>query len=192
MPLVIQGLIGFWAFTFIFTQVKQSLDRSVKVIHASECLNHIEDCNNINNLVKKNKSLKSNLKILSLERISLTTGTCDNIWHENKIFIESKMVLLALTLKPFMIIPGLLLQKASLNWKSNENSEKLKERLLLWKNEQDILQNNERATANKNKELLTFSWLIEEGKVVNKAIKIFQKTNKGRILSLSDETFEVL
>ena len=32
-----------------------------------------------------------NLTILSSQSISLTTDTCDNVWNENKIFIESKM-----------------------------------------------------------------------------------------------------
>ena len=40
-----------------------------------------------------------------------------------------------------MITPGLLLQKASLNSKSKENSETLKRRLSLWKSE-----NNSRQT----------------------------------------------
>ena len=53
------------------------------------------------------------------------------------------------------------------------------------------LQNNERVTANNNKEALTFAQLIEEGKV-NKAIKILEKANKGEILPLSGETFEIL
>ena len=88
------------------------------------------------------------------------------------MFIEGKMTALPLVLKPFIIMSGLLLQKTSLNLKSKENSETLKQRLLLWKNGQYILQNNERATGNKNKKVLTFSWLIQEGKVFNKAIKV--------------------
>ena len=35
-----------------------------------------------------------------------------------------------------MIMPGLLIQETSLNLKSKENSETLKERLSLWKNGQ--------------------------------------------------------
>ena len=31
------------------------------------------------------------MTILSSQSISLTTNTCDNVWNENKIFIESKM-----------------------------------------------------------------------------------------------------
>ena len=73
------------------------------------------------------------------------------------MFIEGKMTALPLVLKPFMIMSGLLLQKTYLNLKSKENSETLKQRLLLWKNGQYILQNNERATGNKNKKVLTFS-----------------------------------
>ena len=56
---------------------------------------------------------------------------------------------------------------------------------------QDRLQNNDRATKNKNKEVLTFARLIEEGKV-NKAIKILEKANKEGILQFSNETFEIL
>ena len=90
-----------------------------------------------------------------------------------------------------------------MNSKSKENSETLKRSLSLWKNGQldqlmfegktiqDRLQNNDRVTASNNKEALTFAQLIEEGKV-NKAIKISEKANKGGILPLSDETFEIL
>ena len=56
---------------------------------------------------------------------------------------------------------------------------------------QDRLQNIDRVTTNNNKEVLTFAWLIKEGKV-NKAIKILEKANRGWILPLSDETFEIL
>ena len=102
-----------------------------------------------------------------------------------------------------MIMVGLLLQKTSLNSKSKKNSEILKRRLSLWENGQpdqlmsegktiqDRLQNNDRATTNKNKEALIFAQVIEEGKV-NKAIKILEKGNTGGILPLSDETFEIL
>ena len=34
---------------------------------------------------------ESNLTILSSKSISLTTDTCDNIWNENKRFIEGKI-----------------------------------------------------------------------------------------------------
>ena len=117
------------------------------------------------------------MTILSSKSISFTTDTCDDIWNENKTFIESKIdsaynqivywkkVLFLLptgaagkgfieemirlvnswtyksdletiALKALMILPGLLLQKTSLNSKSKENSETLKRRLLLWKNGQ--------------------------------------------------------
>ena len=78
-----------------------------------------------------------------------------------------------------MIMPGLLLQKAHLKSKLEENSETLKRRLLLWTNGQldqlmfegktiqDRLENN--ATTNKNKRALTFARIIEDGKV-NKPI----------------------
>ena len=56
---------------------------------------------------------------------------------------------------------------------------------------QDRLQNNWRANTNKNKEALTFTQLIKEEKV-NKAVKILEKPNKGGVLPLSDETFEIL
>ena len=52
-----------------------------------------------------------------------------------------------------------------------------------------MLQNNGRVTTNNNKEALTFARLTE-GKV-NKAIIILEKANKGGILPLSDETFEI-
>ena len=56
----------------------------------------------------------------------------------------------------------------------------------------DKLQNNDNSsTTNKNKEVLTFARLFEEGKV-NKAIQIFEKAKKGGILPLSDETFDIL
>ena len=87
-----------------------------------------------------------------------------------------------------MIMVGLLLQKTSLNSKSKKNSEILKRRLSLWENGQpdqlmsegktiqDRLQNNDRATTNKNKEALIFAQLIEEGKV-NKNLR---KRQHGR------------
>ena len=68
-----------------------------------------------------------------------------------------------------MIMPGLLLQETSLNLKSKENSETLKQRLSVWKNGQldqivfevktiyGRLKNNDRVNTNKNKENLTFS-----------------------------------
>ena len=108
-----------------------------------------------------------------------------------------------IALKTLIIMPGLLLQKIYLNSKSKENFEKLKRRLSLWKNGQldqlmfegktiqERLQNNNRATTNTNKEALSFTRLIEEGKV-NKATKILKKANNGRILPFSDETFEIL
>ena len=52
------------------------------------------------------------------------------------------------------------------------------------------MQNNGRVATNKNKEALTFARLLEEGKV-NKAIQILQKANKGGILPLSGQTFEI-
>ena len=76
-------------------------------------------------------------------------------------------------------------RKAFLNSKSKENSETLKRILSLWKNgqldhltfegktNQYVQQNNDRVTANNNKEALTFARLIEAGKV-NKAIKILE------------------
>ena len=100
-----------------------------------------------------------------------------------------------------MIMLGLLLQKTSLNSKSKKNSEILKRRLSLWENGQpdqlmsegktiqDRLQNNDRATTNKNKEALTFARLIEEGKV-NKAIKFLEKTNNGGFLPFSVEMLQ--
>ena len=100
-----------------------------------------------------------------------------------------------------MIMVGLLLQKTSLNSKSKKNSEILKRRLSLWENGQpdqlmsegktiqDRLQNNDRATTNKNKEALTFARLIEEGKV-NKAIKFLEKTNNGGFLPFSVEMLQ--
>ena len=100
-----------------------------------------------------------------------------------------------------MIMLGLLLQKTSLNSKSKKNSEILKRRLSLWENGQpdqlmsegktiqDRLQNNDRATTNKNKEALTFARLIDEGKV-NKAIKFLEKTNNGGFLPFSVEMLQ--
>ena len=90
-----------------------------------------------------------------------------------------------------------------MNSKSKENSETLKRRLSLWKNEhldqlmfegktiQDRLQNSHRVTANNSKEALTFERLIEEEKV-NTKIQILEKANKGGILPLGDETLERL
>ena len=56
---------------------------------------------------------------------------------------------------------------------------------------QDRLQNIDGVTTSNNKEALFFARLIEEGKV-NKTRKTFEKANKGGILPLSDETFEIL
>ena len=95
-----------------------------------------------------------------------------NCWT-NKSDLET------IALKALMIVPGLLLQKTTLNSKSKENSETLKRRLSLWKNgqldqlvfeEKTIqyrLQNNDRATTNKNEEALNFTRLIEKGNVNN-------------------------
>ena len=137
----------------------------------------------------------------------LPTGAAGKGFIEEMIRLVNswtyKSNLETIALKALMIMPGLLLQKTSLNSKSKENSETLKRRLSLWKNGQldqlmfegktiqDRLQNNDRTTTNKNKEALTFARLIEEGKV-NKAIKILEKGNTGGILPLSDETFEIL
>ena len=106
-----------------------------------------------------------------------------------------KSDLKTIALKALMIMPGLLIQKDSLNSKSKENSFTLKRRLSLlclgWKVIQDRVQNNGRVATNKNKKALTFSRLLEEGKV-NKAIQILEKANKGGILPLSGQTFEIL
>ena len=119
-----------------------------------------------------------------------------NCWT-NKSDLET------IALKALMIVPGLLLQKTSLNSKLKENSETLKRRLLLWKNgqldqlvfeEKTIqyrLHNNDRATTNKNNEALIFARLIEKGNV-NNTTKILKKANKVGILPLSDEMFEIL
>ena len=56
---------------------------------------------------------------------------------------------------------------------------------------QDRLQNIDGVTISNNKEALFFARVIEEGKV-NKTRKTFEKANKGKILPLSDETFEIL
>ena len=56
---------------------------------------------------------------------------------------------------------------------------------------QDRLQNIDGVTISNNKEALFFARVIEEGKV-NKTRKTVEKANKGKILSLSDETFEIL
>ena len=95
-------------------------------------------------------------------------------------------------------MPGLLLRKTSQNSKSKEKFKILKRRLSPCKNGlldqlmfegktiQDRLQNNDKVTKIKNKEVLTFA------QKVNKAIKILEKTNEGGIIPLSDETFEIL
>ena len=91
--------------------------------------------------------------------------------------------------------------KNFLEFKIKKSSEILKRRLSLWENGQpdqlmsegktiqDRLQNNDRATTNKNKEALTFARLIEEGKV-NKAIKFLEKTNNGGFLPFSVEMLQ--
>ena len=137
----------------------------------------------------------------------LPTGAAGKGYIEEMIrFVNCrtyKSDLETIALKTLIIMPGLLLQKIYLNSKSKENFEKLKRRLSLWKNGQldqlmfegktiqERLQNNNRATTNTNKEALSFTRLIEEGKV-NKATKILKKANNGRILPFSDETFEIL
>ena len=137
----------------------------------------------------------------------LATGAAGKGFIEEMIRLVNswtyKLDLETIALKALMIMPGLLLQKTSLNSKSKENSEILKRRLLLWKNGQldhlmfegktiqDRLQNNGRVTTNKGNKSLTFAQLIEEGKD-NKEMKILEKANKGGILPLSDETFEIL
>ena len=56
---------------------------------------------------------------------------------------------------------------------------------------QGRLWNTNRVSTNKNKEVIIFARLVEEGKV-NKVIKFWKISNKGWILPLSDETFEIL
>ena len=56
------------------------------VTSARERLEHIEDCNNINDHTRKIKSLNQTLK-----SISVNTDACDNIWNENITLIESKI-----------------------------------------------------------------------------------------------------
>ena len=133
----------------------------------------------------------------------LPTGAAGKRFIEEMIRLENswtyKSFLETIAPKALMIMPGLLLRKTSLNSKSKENSETMKRRLSLSKNGQldqlmferktiqDTLKSNVWVTTNNNKEALTFSRLIKEGKV-NKAIKILEKANTGGILPLSDET----
>ena len=56
------------------------------VTSARERLEHIEDCNNINDHARKIKSLNQTSK-----SISVNTDACDNIWNENITSIESKI-----------------------------------------------------------------------------------------------------
>ena len=76
----------------------------------------------------------------------------------------------------------------------------MKRRLSLWKYGQldqlmfegKTIQNNDRATTNKNIETLTFPRLVDEEGIVHKSIKILEKANKEGILPHSDEMFEIL
>ena len=106
-------------------------------------------------------------------------------------------------MEALMVLPTLLLQKASFTSKSKDNVETLKRRLNQWKDgqaekllvegktiQERLFQDSAKNQSSDRKATL-FAQFMEDGKV-NKALKLLESSNKGGILPLTEETFEVL
>ena len=106
-------------------------------------------------------------------------------------------------MKTLMVLPTLLLQKTSFTSKSKDNVETLKRRLNQWKDGhiekllvegktiQERLFKDSTKNQSSGRKANLFARFMEDGKV-NKALKLLESSNKGGILSLTEETFEVL
>ena len=106
-------------------------------------------------------------------------------------------------MKALMVLPTLLLQKTSFTSKSKDNVETLKRRLNQWKDgqiekllvegkiiQERLFQDGAKNQSSDRKATL-FARFMEDGKV-SKALKLLESSNKGGILPLTEETFEVL
>ena len=106
-------------------------------------------------------------------------------------------------MKALMVLPTLLLQKTSFTSKSKDKVETLKRRLNQWKDGQiekllvegktiqERLFKDSTKNQSSDRKATLFARFMEDGKV-NKALKLLESSNKGEILPLREETFEVL
>ena len=105
--------------------------------------------------------------------------------------------------KALMVLSTLLPQKTSFTSKSKDNVETLKRRLNQWKDEQiekllvegktiqERLFKDSAKKKSSDRKATLFVRFMEDGKV-SKALKLLESSNKGGILPLTEETFEVL
>ena len=108
-----------------------------------------------------------------------------------------------IAMKALMVLPTLMFQKTSLTSKSKDNVEILKQRLNQWedgqieklliesKTIQERLFKDNVKNQSSNRKTTLFARFMENGKV-NKALKLLESSEKGRILPLTEETFEML
>ena len=108
-----------------------------------------------------------------------------------------------IAMKALMVLPTLLLQTTSFTSKSKDNVETLKRRLNQWKDGhiekllvegktiQERLFKESTKNQSSDRKATLFARFMEDGKV-NKALKLLERSNKGGILPLTEETFEVL
>ena len=108
-----------------------------------------------------------------------------------------------IAMKALMVLPTLLLQKTSLTSKYKDNVETLKRRLNEWKDGQigkllvkgktiqgRLFKDNVKNQSSDRKATL-LARFMENGKV-NKALKFLESSKNGGILTLTEETFEML
>ena len=105
--------------------------------------------------------------------------------------------------KALIVSPTLLLKKYRFTSKSKDNLETLKRRLIQWKygqiekllaegkTIQERLFKGSAKNQSSDRKATLFAWFMEDGKV-GKALKVLESSNKGVILPLTEETFEVL
>ena len=108
-----------------------------------------------------------------------------------------------IAMKAPMVLPTLLLQKTSFTSKSKDNIETLKRKLNQWKDGQiekllvegKTIQERPFTDSAKNqssdRKATLFARFMEDGKI-NKDLKLLESSNKGGILPLTEETFELL
>ena len=108
-----------------------------------------------------------------------------------------------IAMKALMVLPTLLLQKTFLTSKYKDNVETLKRRLNQWKDgqiekllvegktiQERLFKDNVKNQSSDRKATL-FARFMENGKV-NKALKFLESSKNGGILTLTEETFEML
>ena len=103
-----------------------------------------------------------------------------------------------IAMKALMVLPTLLLQNTLFTSKSKDSVETLKKRLDQWKDgqiEKLLVEGKTIPDSAKNqssdRKATLFARFMEDGKV-SKALKLLESSNKGGILPLTEETFEVL